>query len=319
MRDLDGRTAIVTGASGGLGAPIARALVEVGMNVVLVARSADKLERLADELNAGVQPSGCSLESSLQAAERAGDASSSARQAEAWTPAIAFPADITDQRAAERLVAFCLEKHGAIDLLVNNAGIETYYPFHLLDPAAIRASFELNVTAAAVLTRLVLPHMLARRRGHIVNISSTAGKHGPACGAAYGASKAALIAFTQALRMEYRSSGVSASVICPGFVRGDGMYARMCADAGRKVPSIVGTASAKGVTRALLKAVRRDLPEVVVNRPPLRPLFALTAAFPQIGEWIAARCVRRFLTRVAAARAQRDSVEGEPENRRSAA
>lgn len=272
MRNLRGRTAIVTGATGGLGGPIARALVDAGMNVVLVARSSDPLKSLASELGA-----------------------------------VPFPADVTNGRAVERLIRFTLERFGAIDLLVNNAGVETYYPFHLLDPAAIRRSFDLNATAPAILARLVLPHMLEQGRGHIVNIGSTAGKHGPACGAAYGASKAALIAFTQALRMEYRPRGVSASVVCPGFVRGDGMYARMCADAGRQVPAVVGTTSAKAVARAVLKSVRRDLPEVVVNNPPLRPLFALTAAFPRIGEWIVTKCVRRFLTRVAEVRAERDS------------
>lgn len=109
--------------------------------------------------------------------------------------------------------------------------------------------------------------------------------------------------------MEYRPHGVSASVVCPGFVRGDGMYARMCADAGRGVSALVGTTSANAVARAVLKAVRRDRPEVIVNSPPLRPLFVLAEAFPRVGEWIAAKSVRRFLVRVAESRARREGAD----------
>lgn len=269
MKRLAGRTAIVTGASAGIGLHIARALAAERMNLVLAARSADKLEALTVELRrAGVQ-------------------------------VVAVPTDVTVHEQRERLVETALRQFGQIDVLVNNAGVELFRPYETAGIAEIERTIQTNVTGALVLTRLVLPHMLRSGRGHIVNMSSTAGKHGPAFGAAYGASKAALIAFTQSLRGECYGTGISASVICPGFTDDGGIYERMKQTLGRGTPPQMGGTTGTAVARAVVRAIRTDAPEVILNVPPMRPVFVLAALFPRLGEWVVRRGSHRFLRRIA--------------------
>ena len=269
MRDLSGRTALVTGASTGIGRAVAQALAREGMNLVLAARSADTLRDVARELS-----------------------TTSVR-------AIDVPTDVSDPRAVEKLVERSADEFGAIDVLVNNAGIEAFREYHELEISAITQTIDVNLTAGLVLARLVLPHMLREGRGHIVNMSSTAGKHGPAYGGAYGATKAGLIAFTESLRGEYRGTGISASVICPGFTHDGGIYDRIREETGCGTPSLMGSTSAEAVARAVIRAIRHDLPEVIVNRPPLRPLFVLAEMFPALAEWCIRKTTARFFKRVA--------------------
>lgn len=267
MRDLRGRVAIVTGASAGLGVRVARALAHEGMNLVLAARSIEALEQVAAEMRAlGVK-------------------------------AIAVSTDVSDEEQLKRLVERAMSEFGSIDVLVNNAGIEAFRQFHLIDPAEIRRTIDVNLTATLLLTRYVLPHMVTAGRGHIINMSSTAGKFGPAFGAAYGASKAGQIAFTQALRGEYHGSGISASVICPGFASDGGIYEVIKQRVGRGTPWWLGSTTAESVARAVVRSIQRDQPEVIVNQPPLRPMFALGTAFPRLGEWIVRVTTKRFLKR----------------------
>ena len=268
MKELRGRNAIVTGASAGLGVRVARALAREGMNVVLAARTADALEQVAVELRGlGVK-------------------------------AIAVPTDVSDEDQLKRLVERAMGEFGSIDVLVNNAGIEAFRKFHELDPAEIRKTIDVNLTATLLLTRYVLPHMVAAGRGHIVNMASTAGKHGPAYGAVYGASKAGQIAFTQALRGEYHGTGISASAICPGFASDGGIYEVIKQKVGRGTPWWIGSTTAEAVARAVVKSIRRDRPELIVNHPALRPVFAINAACPRLGEWIVRLTTRRFLKQV---------------------
>ena len=268
MKDLRGRNAIVTGASAGLGVHVARALAREGMNLVLVARSVEALEQVAAEMHRlGVK-------------------------------AIVVPTDVSDDGQLQRLVDCAMSEFGSIDVLVNNAGIEAFRPYHEIDPVEIRRTIDVNLTATLLLTRYVLPHMMTAGRGHIVNMASAAGKFGPAFGAAYGASKAGQIAFTQALRGEYFGSGISASVICPGFASDGGIYEAIKQRVGRGTPWWLGSTTAEVVARAVVKAIRRDRPDMVVNHPALRPVFAINAAFPRLGEWIVRLTTRRFLKQV---------------------
>lgn len=269
MNELAERCAIVTGASAGLGRHVALALAREKMNVVLAARSADGLERVAAEARAlGVR-------------------------------ALVVPTDVADESQLMRLVAQAVAEFGSIDVLVNNAGVEAFHPFHTLETVEIQRTLTVNLTAAIILTRLVLPGMLAARRGHVVNMSSTAGKHGPAFGAVYAASKAGLIAFTQSLRSEYHGTGVCASVLCPGFARAGGIYEAIRTRTGRDCPWYVGTTDADAVARAVVRSIRRDVPEIIVNMPPLRPVFALCQAFPRLGAWLVRKTTFRFLKRAA--------------------
>ena len=190
---LSGKTAIVTGASAGIGRQIAIRLAEEGLQVALAARNAEKLEELTEQLH---------------------------RQGRT---AISVPTDVVQHEQLVRLVQRVKTEFGRIDILVNNAGVGTFHDFHTLPLPEVRKAIDVNLTAAIELSQLVLPSMLEFRWGRIVNMASTAGKHGPAFGAVYGATKAALIAFTQSLRSEYHGTGVSATVICPGFTNDGGV------------------------------------------------------------------------------------------------
>jgi len=178
------RTALVTGASSGIGEAMARSLARRGTELVLVARRADLLERLAGELP---------------------------------VPATVLPADLTDPAqlatVEERLRA------EPVDLLVNNAGYGAFGPVAEIPVDDQVAEISLNVTALVRLSHAALPGMLERRRGGILNVGSMAG-FTPAPGSAvYGATKAFVGAFTESLHAETRGTGVHVTALCPGFTR----------------------------------------------------------------------------------------------------
>jgi short-subunit dehydrogenase len=277
LRDLAGRCAILTGASRGIGTQLATALASRGVNLVLAARSVEGL-----------------------AAARA-----SAERAAAHLPApvrtVVVPTDVTRTDALESLVMQAEAEFGSIDLLINNAGVETFADFHSVTVGTIDEALQTNLRAPMVLSRLLLPGMVQRRRGHIVNMASLSGKVGLACMETYVATKAGLIGFTQSLRASYRGSGVSASVICPTFVADGGMYQRFLHDrvaaglpaAGRRVRP-VPTAS---VVAAVLRAIVDDLPEVIVAPRPMRPLLAAAVLLPGLAERATDRLGLNDLTR----------------------
>lgn len=258
MEELRGRTALVTGASGGLGAHLARRLAREGMNVALAARREQELSSLAAELEAlGVR-------------------------------AAALPADLSDLAQVDPLIERVEATLGPLDLLVNNAGVETCAAFTLLSRAELTSTVDLNLTAPLLLTHRVLPGMLERRRGHVVFISSLAGKIGPAYNEPYAATKAGLVGLTQSLRAEYLHEPVGFSVVCPGFIAGDGMYQRMVEE-GMRSNRLMGETTLEEVTDATVRAIRRDLPEVIETGAPVRPVLALAQVAPGLVERIAPR------------------------------
>ena len=251
MKDLWNANAIVTGASRGLGTHIARALASSGVNVAVTARSAQQLEAVRTDLvSLGVK-------------------------------AVAIRADVTVAADRQGLVDRATAELGPIDILVNNAGTELASCYTDLDPAQIEAMVNLNLTAPLLLIRAVLPGMLDRGKGHIVNLSSGAGKVVEPFDAVYSATKFGLIGATHALRAEYLGSPVGFSVVCPGFVRQDGIYARYEVQ-GLRVPSLVGTTTPQKVASSVLKAIREDRAEIIVSSQPVRPTAVLQAAAPQV-------------------------------------
>ncbi len=258
MEQLRGRTALVTGASGGLGAHLARRLAREGMNVALAARREPELSALATELEAlGVR-------------------------------AAAVPADLSDLEQIDPLIERAEAALGPLDLLVNNAGVEITSDFCSYTRGELTGMIDLNLTAPLLLTHRVLPGMLSRGRGHVAFIASIAGKLGPAYQAPYAATKAGLIGLTQSLRAQYRGGTVGFSVICPGFIEGDGMYQRMVEE-GMKSNRLMGETTLEKVCDATVRAVRQDLPEAIESGAPLRPALALTQLLPQLAERIAPR------------------------------
>jgi short-subunit dehydrogenase len=246
---------LLTGATGGLGTYMTRAFAEKGVGLALVAYPGTGLDSLSREVKA-----------------RGGRA-------------IAFSLDLREPALRHQLVTEVTDKLGAVDILVNNAGIEFTAAYHELSEERIRDVLNLNLEAPMTLTRLLLPGMLARNRGHIVSISSLAGKSGPAFQEPYAATKAALIAFTSSLRATYYHTGVSASVITPGFVEA-GIYAKLKARSGLSAPSILGTSLPTKVATAVIRAVEHNLPEIIINPIPVRPLLAVAALLPRVGEWL---------------------------------
>ncbi|HEX6031323.1 MAG TPA: SDR family NAD(P)-dependent oxidoreductase [Tepidiformaceae bacterium] len=256
MRDLAGRTAIVTGASRGLGPYLARGLAREGVNLVLAARNEVQLAEVATKLDkTGVRT-------------------------------LTIPCDVSRETDRERLVARALEEFGQIDILVNNAGIEVVQAYEELPPFEIERVIEVNLLAPMLLAHAVLPHMLERRTGFIVNMASLAGKTGPAHSETYSASKAGLILFTESLRHDYRKRGVSATALCPGFVSDAGMYADMQARAGVKANRLLGESTPAKVVAAMLRAIKKDQPEMIVNPGPMRLNLALRQLAPGLFERI---------------------------------
>ncbi len=257
--EVSGGVAVLTGASRGIGVTVADALAAAGMRLVLAARSAVELETQARELRGrGVE-------------------------------AIAAPVDITEAAGREALVTAAMSAFGGIDVLVNNAGLDMAAAYHEADPQAIEALLQVNLVAPLLLTRRVLPLMLAQRRGHIVNVASLAGKFAPAYHEAYNTSKAGLIHFTWSLRASYRGTGVSASVICPGFIREAGMFHDMQTASGVPTPPLLGTSAVEDVARAVVRAIREDRGEIDVSARPVLPLVLLKTLAPGLAEWLQPR------------------------------
>jgi short-subunit dehydrogenase len=256
MRIQSGQTVLLTGASGGLGFYMARAFAKTGVNLALAAFPGEGLEEVRKE------------------SEKLG------------VRAAVFSLDLRDPAQREQLISDVRSRFGSIDILVNNAGVEFTAAYHDLTVQNIRDITAVNLEAPMVLSRLVLPEMLSRKSGYIVNISSLAGKSGPAFQEPYAATKAGLIAFTSSLRATYRGSGVSASAVVPGFVEA-GIYADLKQRSGLAAPALLGTSPPEKVARAVLKVIERDLPEIIINPLPVRPLLGLIAMFPRAGEWAA--------------------------------
>jgi uncharacterized protein len=178
---LDGAHVLVTGASRGIGEAFARRFAAAGARVTLVARSRDAIERLAAELGGG-----------------------------------AVPADLLDPDSVDGLVDEVERQAGPVDVLVNNAGLETTAPHVSQDPAVLRDTLRLNLEAPMVLTRSVLPGMLERGRGHLVYVSSIAGSAGVPYMAVYSASKGGVNNFVAALRLELRDTPIGTTLVAPG-------------------------------------------------------------------------------------------------------
>jgi short-subunit dehydrogenase len=224
------------------------------------------------------------------------------RVAELGVRAVAVPTDVTEEDQRAELLRRAEAELGPIDILINNAGVEYAAFYAEQDPAQIAQTIEVNLTAPMLLTRAVLPGMVARGAGHIVNMASGAGKSGTPFEAAYASSKFGLVGFTQSIRVELRGRGVGASVICPGFVADDGMYARM-EDEGLRASWILGVSPMRRVTDAVISAIVKDRAEILVNPTPLRPVLTLEAIVPAVHPWVMRTLgVTELFGRVAASR-----------------
>lgn len=270
---LEGRHVLLTGATGGIGAHLGAAFVDAGARVSLVARDTGALEARAAAL---------------------------ATRAPGQPPPQVLSADLTDPAQCASLVERAAAGLGPVDVLVNNAAVEQAATYAEQDPEVISETVATNLLATMLLSRLVLPSMLERRRGHLVHMSSVAGKSGSPFYAAYSASKFGMVGFSQALRAELWGTGVSSSVVCPGFVSDAGMFARYEAK-GLVAPRALGVSSPARVVQGVLDALISDRAQVIVNPTPMRPAFALQELAPSLHARAAATLgVRAIMARMAA-------------------
>jgi short-subunit dehydrogenase len=270
--ELDGASVLLTGGSRGLGPYIARALLRRGARVTLAARSAEDLRRVRDTLDP----------------DRVATVSG----------------DVTNEDDRATMVADAEAAFGPLDVLVNNAGIESILPFERYGEAEITSMIMVNLDAPIQLCRLVVPGMVDRRRGHVVNIASLAGKVAVPYNTVYSATKHGLIGFTYSLRAELHETGVTASVICPGFVSEAGMFADR---AHPDVPRGSGAwTTPPKVAAAVIRAIERDLADVVVSGALGKMADVSIAVAPRLSEAIARRTgAYRLQRREAEAQARR--------------
>ncbi|MDD2821462.1 MAG: 3-ketoacyl-ACP reductase [Flavobacterium sp.] len=188
MIDLKNKNALITGAGKGIGKAVAIALAKEGVNVILVARTQEEIDSVA------------------------------AKARSLRVKALAITADVADINSVNAAVAKALAEFGTIDILINNAGIATFGKFLELEPTDWERIIQVNLMGTYYVTRAVLPNMIERQTGDIINISSTAGLNGNALTSAYSASKFALLGLTDSLMQEMRKHNIRVTALTPSTV-----------------------------------------------------------------------------------------------------
>jgi short-subunit dehydrogenase len=242
-----GANVLLTGASGGIGGAIARALAAGGASLTLTGRRADVLDALGAELGAR----------SL----------------------------VVDLNAPEQVESLAEQARGA-DILIANAGLPASGTLDSFSIEELDRALDVNLRAPIVLARGLLPGMLERRRGHLVFISSIAGKASAAGSSVYSATKYGLRGFAAGLRSDLHGSGVGVSTVFPGFISDSGMFA----DAAVELPRAVGgTRTPEDVAEAVIDAIEHDRAEVDVAPLPLRAGAVFAALAPGAAATVARR------------------------------
>lgn len=251
MTSIAGKTVLLTGASGGIGTFIARALAKEQATIIAVSRSESKLQQICSEI--GTLGGRC----------------------------INIPFDISQVEKLPALVNQVNQLAGQIDIVINNAAIEKYRHFQNYTLEDIQSILTTNLISGMELTRLILPSMIARNSGHIVNIASGSGKKGAPYNSIYSASKAGLIMWTDAVRQELAETKVGVSVVCPGYTAA-GMFFAF----GQPAPKLARVSQPTEVAAAVIKAIKQNQPEVLLDGPLTRLLFSNIQLFPEFGDKI---------------------------------
>ncbi|MGZ5429060.1 MAG: SDR family NAD(P)-dependent oxidoreductase [Thermoanaerobaculia bacterium] len=189
--ELEGRVVLITGAGRGIGRALAHAFAAAGAKVALLGKTKKNLLEVQKELK------------------------------DSGAPTVVLAADVSDEGVVSRAVAAAEQELGPVDVLVNNAGVFALAPVEKMDALVFDRMLAVNLRGPFLMSRAVLPGMKSRKRGHIVNISSTAGRRGFAGGGAYCASKFGLAGLTEAMRYEARASNVRVTCVYPSTVNTD--------------------------------------------------------------------------------------------------
>ncbi len=205
---LAGRSAVVTGGGRGIGAAVARALAEAGAAVMVAARTAAEVEAVAAELSA------------------------------AGHRAFAAVCDVTDPESVAALARQAGDRLGAVDVLVNNAGVAPSAPLRSITLESWNRTFAVNTTGTFLCTQAFVPGMVERGWGRVVNVASIAARAGASYIATYAASKHGVLGFTRSIAAELAPSGVTINAVCPGYV-----------DTGMTEESVERIVAKTGITR----------------------------------------------------------------------
>ena len=244
--NLNGRSVLLTGATGGIGQVIAEHLHRAGAQLTLTGRRLEVLEPLATRLGA-----------------------------------TALAADLADPADVTHLADTCAQA----DVLIANAVLPGSGDILGLGVEEIDRALAVNLRAPMVLSRLLAEQMTARGSGHIVLISSLAGRSAHAGGSLYSATKFGLRGFGQAMRADLKDSGVGVSVVFPGFIRDAGMFH----DSGAKLPRFVGTSSPDEVAQAVVHAIEHDRGELTVAPIAMRAGAKFAEVAPATAARVAAK------------------------------
>lgn len=255
--DFKNSIALVTGASSGIGQQVAVDLAARGATVVASSRSLERLQETAERLKR-------------------------------YGASEVVECDVSDSGAVRRMVEAALKKYGRIDILVNNAGFGAYEPLAQSSYDTIESMLATNYLGTVYCTREVLPSMIARRSGAIVNISSVSGKIGAPNMALYSATKFAQIGFSESLYHELKPQGVHVSVICPGPVRTN---FRRGFDALAPRPPEFLVLDTAAVSRGVIRAIEKKKFEIVLPKS-LAFVCFLKGWMPNVVRFLTARAMR---------------------------
>ena len=237
---INGRTALVTGATGGIGRAVSQALADRGAQVTVTGRRADEVDALAEQVRG-----------------------------------LALRADLTVQEDLERVLARAAE----VDIVVANAGLPASGTLDSFSTSELDRALDVNLRAPLHMVRACAGEMVRRGRGHIVFVSSLAGKAAPPRCAVYCATKFGLRGLGLSLREDLHDSGVGVSVVFPGYVSGAGMFADAHVDS---LPPGAAVVTTEQVADGVVRAIRRDLAEVAVAPLGLRVGSAFFGLAPSV-------------------------------------
>jgi len=254
---LQGKVAVITGASSGIGAALAHRLAREGVSVLLAARRRELLEQVASTARAA---------------------------AEFSAKVIAVECDVTDRPQAEELIATALREFGKLDILVNNAGRGHLASVEETTDEMIKSMFAVNVFSLWYTTRPALRQMRRQGSGHVINLASMAGKIGFPFNSAYVAAKHAVVGFTHALRLELAETGIHASVVIPAgvltewasvtegapmlpmFSASGPVIKKIAEERGVSLPPIEGVLTADAIVERIVACILHPVAEVYTHR-----------------------------------------------------
>lgn len=262
LRNLNGKRAILTGASGGIGRATTAHLLKAGVRLVLASRNAAALEIMKNEFK-----------------KTGADVS-------------AIPTDVTQQDERHCLIQSAIEIMGGIDLLINNAGVGSWGHFSTSTPEIMRTVMEVNFFGPIELTRLAVPYLLKGNQPAVLNVTSMCGRKGMPAWPEYSASKFALVGMSEAWRGEFARFGIDVLTIVPGMTD-SGFQNNWLRTDGKASLKFGEGMKPDDVASGIVAAIQKNRTEVVLGSE-ARRLLRFNRFFPRLTNWLIARKVKKL-------------------------